>query len=164
MSYRAVSGLIAPVVDDVVGKVGNSCAGDFSAEVSRYVVDYEVVVVGEIAVAHHDPEAVNALVMTSPRVCRSDDRILHGVVGVVGVKSPLLVGSPANRAVVNDAVRAFRAAPCVVSGARSIVRTRTRAEIAADYIVSAESHFIVFESDTGAAGSSLSRDSYVSGA
>jgi hypothetical protein len=65
-------------VDTVIDKKGN-------------VVYDEVVVEAEIAVTHHYTEAVYALVVSAPGVSRTDDGILHGVVIVVGVETPLFV-------------------------------------------------------------------------
>ena len=66
MADRAVCRLIAPVVDDIVGEIRHARARDLAAEVAGDIVDNEVVVEGQTAVAHHDRKAVDALVMAAP--------------------------------------------------------------------------------------------------
>ena len=66
MTYGTVGGLIAPVIDDVVGKVRGVLVGHLSAEVTGDIVYYQVMVKGKVALAQHYPKAVQPLLVTSP--------------------------------------------------------------------------------------------------
>ena len=161
MPDGAVGSLIAPVVDNVVSEIRHARARDFAAEITGNVVDNEIVVKGQVAVAHHDGKAVDTLVMTAPGVCGTDHGILHGIVGVVGIQTPLLIRCPADGAVIDHAVRALGAAPCIVAGAGRLIGTRTGAEVAADDIIPAECHLVVLECDARAARCRLTGNGHI---
>ena len=125
MADSSVCRLIAPVIDYIIGEIRSFGTDYLTSEISWNVVYYQIVVKGQIASSHHKSEAVNALNVSAPRICRTYNRILHCIMIVVWIKSPLLICSPAHRAMIYYWVWAFSTAPCIIAWACGLVGTGT---------------------------------------
>ena len=141
MSKRAVRGLVAPVVDNVVYKIHRVRTHDLAPEVSGKAVAYEVVMPGILSFPEHGAEAVRALRVVGYAVGRAYYRVLNGLVHVLRIQPELLVVGPADRAVVDYRVGALRAAPSVVIAGAVSLLAGTRGDEPYYDIVSAHSEF-----------------------
>ena len=161
MTDGAIGCLVAPVIDNIVREVRRILIGDLATEITGHAMQDQVVIPCKIRASEHDTKAVDTLVMTAPRIGRTNDRVLHRVIVVLGIQTPLLIRRPAEGAVIDNGIRAIRTAPGVVAGAGRIIGTRTGADIPHDDIIAAHTELVILERNAAAARCCLTCDSHI---